>query len=274
MLIDSHCHLQDPAFDADRQEVYRRARAAGVSLIIPGYSLASSHAAVQLTRRLPSTWAQVGIHPHEARDLPDNWLPALDELANDERVVAIGEIGLDYYRDCSPRALQRQIFEAQLDLAVRRQLPVSVHSRDAEADTVAMLRAAGGVSGVLHCFTGSRQMAEALLELGFYLSFAGPVTFKNGQALRDLVRGVPVHRLLVETDAPYMAPVPMRGHRNEPQWVVYTACAIAHEINRPPKEVNKILVSNTIQAFSRLICDDENQERNEGDSIDEAENKW
>lgn len=274
MLIDSHCHLQDPAFDADRQEVYQRAREAEVSLIIPGYSLESSQAAVQLTRRFKSTWAQVGIHPHEVRNLPDAWLTELDHLANDERVVAVGEIGLDYYRDLSPRALQRQAFEAQLAFAVRRQLPVSVHSRDAEADTVAMLRAARGVSGVLHCFTGSRQMAEALLELGFYLSFAGPVTFKNGQALRDLVRWAPLDRLLVETDAPYMAPTPMRGRRNEPQWVVYTARAIADEINRSPIEVNQILVSNTIKAFSRLIGNDADQERDGANSVDETENGW
>lgn len=252
ILFDTHCHLQDPAFDEDREAVYRAAVDAGISVLIPGYSLASSKAAVTLARSWPEAWAMVGVHPHDAADLPSPWLDRLSESARDPRVVAIGEIGLDYYRDLSPRPLQLATFQAQLDLAVQLRLPVSVHSRDAEADTVACIRASGIHEGVMHCFVGSYDTARQLLDLGFYISVAGPVTFKNGQAIRDLVQKLPIDRLLVETDAPYMAPVPHRGHRNQPQWVVKTAEEVAVAKNMDPKEAFPIFVSNTYNAFRRL----------------------
>lgn len=252
ILFDTHCHLQDPAFDEDRESVYQTAVQQGIGILIPGYTLASSAAAVSLASRWSAAWAMVGIHPHEAADLPPAWLDALADAAQASRVVAVGEIGLDYYRDWSPRSVQQEVFRAQLDLAVALGLPVSVHSRDAEADTVAAIRASGIRGGVMHCFLGSYDMACQLLDLGFYLSVAGPVTFKSGQAIRELVAKLPSDRLLVETDAPYMAPVPHRGHRNEPQWVLSTAEAVALAKNMDPKEAFSIFVSNTYDAFRRL----------------------
>jgi TatD DNase family protein len=253
-LIDSHGHLQDPAFDVDREAVYARAREAGVGVIIPGYSVASSAMAVELTRHWAGTWALVGVHPHEVEGSEADWSERLVAWLDDPRVVGIGEIGLDYYRDLSPRPLQREAFARQLDLARRAGLPVSVHSRAAEADTLAMLREAG-VHGVLHCFTGSRDMARALIDLGFYISFAGVLTFRNADALRAVAALVPLDRLLVETDAPYMAPVPRRGHRNEPAWVVHTAEMLAGIKKMPAQEVFAQLMANSRQAFSRLDQD-------------------
>lgn len=251
-LVDTHGHLQDPAFDVDREAVYQRAAARGIGVIIPGYTLESSRAAVSLANRWPLAWAQVGVHPHEVADVPADWLQRLETMAAQDRVVAIGEIGLDYYRDLSPRPQQREAFVAQLGLARRLNLPVAVHSRDAEADTLDCLRAVPGTLGVLHCFTGDRAMAAQLLDLGFYLSFAGPVTFRSGERLGEVVKWAPWDRVLVETDAPYMAPVPHRGHRNEPSWVEDTALRVVALAGRDVEAGFSSLVSNTMQAFSRV----------------------
>ncbi|MCL8208362.1 MAG: TatD family hydrolase [Actinomycetia bacterium] len=251
-LVDSHGHLQDPAFDADRDLVWQRAVAAGVGVVIPGYSEASSRDAVALAERWPTAWAAVGIHPHEAGEWSETCRRAIAEWARHPRVVAIGEIGLDYYRDLSPRPLQRAVFLEQLALARAAGLPVSVHSRDAEEDTLGCLGEVPEVAGVLHCFTGSERMARRLLDRGFYLSFAGPLTFRNGQHLRDIARWVPLDRVLVETDAPYMAPVPYRGRRNEPAWVVHTARVLAQVKNLPEKEVFDQIVANTHALFFRV----------------------
>ena len=250
-LVDSHGHLQDPAFDADRAAAYQRAADAGVGVIIPGYDLPSSVRAVALAREWEGTWALVGIHPHEAAALPLGWLERLEDLAHDPHVVGIGEIGLDYYRDLAPREAQADLFRAQLDLARRLGLPVSVHSRSAEEDTVALLQESA-VGGVLHCFTGSREMAESLLDLGFFLSFTGVLTFPKADPLRAIAAWAPLDRLLVETDAPYMAPVPHRGHRNEPLWVLETARTLASLRSLSAKEGFPVLMENLHRAFSRL----------------------
>ena len=258
ILWDTHGHLQDPAFDEDRDAAYQRADAAGVGVIIPGYTLASSAVAVALAHQWPGAWAQVGVHPHEVADLPADWLLQLRAWARDSRVVAIGEIGLDYYRHLAPASTQRAVFEAQLALARSETLPVAVHCREAWDDTVAAIRAVPGVQGVLHCFTGDREQARAVLDLGFYLSFAGPVTFKGADALREVVRWAPRDRVLVETDAPYMAPVPHRGRRNEPRWVEDTAVRVVSEQGISRAAGFSTLVTNSMQAFARLTRRDEN----------------
>ncbi len=254
ILWDTHGHLQDPAFDDDRDAAYQRAQDAGIGVIIPGYSLASSEAAVALAHRWAGAWAQVGVHPHEVADQPPDWLEQLAGWAEDPRVVAIGEIGLDYYRHLAPPPAQRAAFSAQLALARSRDLPVAVHCREAWDDTVAAIRAVPGVQGVLHCFTGDRDQARALLDLGFYLGIAGPVTFKSADALREVVRWAPRDRILVETDAPYMAPVPHRGRRNEPRWVEETAARVVSEQGLPREEGFLALMANSMQAFVRLAA--------------------
>jgi TatD DNase family protein len=251
-LVDSHSHLQDPAFDKDRDVVWQRAHEAGIGVVIPGWSEPSSEAAVALAERWPAAWAAVGIHPHEAGAWSDASYARIAEWTRHPRVVAVGEIGLDYYRDLSPRALQRRVFLAQLELARDAGLPVSVHSREAEEDTIGCLREVPGVRGVLHCFTGSESMARRLLDAGFYLSFAGPLTFVSGEHLRAIARWLPLDRILVETDAPYMAPVPYRGRRNEPAWVVETARMLARVKNLPEKEVFAQIVANSKALFDRL----------------------
>jgi TatD DNase family protein len=250
-LIDTHGHLQDPAFDEDREAVWHRAEEAGVGVVIPGYHLDSSRQAVALARQWEGAWALVGMHPHEVEAAPAGWLEALEALIDDPAVIGVGEIGLDYYREISPRALQQSAFMAQLELARRRALPVAVHSRDAEEDTLALM-AEGGVLGVLHSFSGGQDMARQALDLGWYLSFSGMLTFKNAGPLREVCTWTPLDRILVETDAPYLAPVPKRGRRNEPQYVVHTAAMVASLKNLPLEEVNAQLVANTRQAFSRL----------------------
>jgi len=252
-LYDTHAHLQDPAFDEDRDARLKEAEAAGIGVVIPGYTLASSTAAVELAHRHPTTAAAVGVHPHDAGQVLGSEAESLlTRLMRDPSVVAVGEIGLDYYRDLSPRTIQREAFRRQLIWAREAALPVSVHSRDAEADCLAILREVDHRSGVLHCFSGSNTFLAALLDFGFYISVAGPVTFKNGEALREQVKGIPLDRLLVETDAPYMAPHPHRGHKNRPVWVVYTAEMVAQVKGEPREKVFSHLVSNSRRLFWRL----------------------
>ena len=233
MLIDSHCHLDFSKFDRDRDAVVRRAREAGVELIInPGYNLESSRRAVALTERYPEVYAAVGVHPHEAKTVTDEVIAELRLLAAQPKVVAIGEIGLDFYRDLSPRDVQRRVFRQQLALAADLELPVIVHSREAHDDVMAILMEniqypISSFKGVLHAFSGDRAMAEKVFDLGFCLGIAGPVTFRNARRLRALVRELPLKRLLIETDAPYLAPHPYRGKRNEPARVALVAAAVA-----------------------------------------------
>jgi len=230
-LIDSHCHLDFPQFDSDRQAVVQRAREAGVKAIInPGADLESSHQAVALAERYPEVYAAVGVHPHEARSVSDEVVAELRRLAAHPKVVAIGEIGLDFYRDLSPRDMQRQAFRQQLALAAELDLPVIVHSREAHDEVMAILMewARGPkLKGVLHAFSGDRAMAEWAFNLGFCVGIAGPVTFLNARRLQALVRELPLEWLLIETDAPYLTPHPYRGKRNEPARVALVAATIA-----------------------------------------------
>jgi TatD DNase family protein len=229
-FIDSHAHLADPAFDADRPQVIASARAAGASAVVCiGESLAAAARAREIAREHPDfLFFTAGIHPHDAADFDAGRdLPRLEQALH-TGAVAVGECGLDYHYDNSPRAVQRDAFATQLDLARHLDLPVVVHTRDAEDDTRAFLQSAArqNVTGVLHCFTGTETLARDALDAGWYISFSGIITFKNWTD-EALLRLVPDDRLLAESDAPYLAPVPNRGKRNEPAWVGYTVARLA-----------------------------------------------
>ncbi len=252
-FIDSHTHLADPAFDDDREAAIERARLTGArALVCIGESLAAAARARELAARHPGfVYFTAGVHPHdaagfdEARDIP----AIAAELA--AGAVAVGECGLDYHYDHSPRDRQRQAFAAQLELARTSGKPVVVHTREAEDDTRAMVEDAGraGVVGVLHCFTGTHALAEAAIAAGWYISFSGVVTFRKW-ADDDLLRLVPAHRLLVESDAPYLAPVPHRGKRNEPAWVSFTLARVAQARGVPPGELGASTVANAERLFA------------------------
>jgi TatD DNase family protein len=254
MLIDSHCHFNFNAFDEDRAEVLARARAAGVvALINPGTDLDDSRQIVALAETNPNLYAAIGFHPNDAANFDETTLAELRYLARHSRVVAIGEIGLDYYWDKAPRPVQWQVLEQQLALAKEVGKPVIIHQREAAADTMAILRqwAAGQPHPglVLHSFSGDRAMAEEALELGFYLGVSGPVTFKNARELPEIVAAAPPERLLVETDAPFLAPHPLRGKRNEPAYVKLVAERVAALRGLPLAEMSLRLSENTIALF-------------------------
>lgn len=256
MLIDSHCHIQDREFDADREEVLARAKGAGVNHVLAiGSTLSSSRRARDLAQKHPQVFAVVGIHPHNSRDADSDTFAAIRELAASERVVALGEMGLDYYRDLSPRNIQQRVFRYQINLARDLGFPIVIHDRDAHGDTLAILREekAGEVGGVLHCFSGSLEMARECMEMGFYISLAGPVTFANARRLARVAAGLPLDRLLVETDSPYLTPVPHRGKRNEPAYVTYVAEALARLQGVSLGEVKERTRANTIKLFGLPI---------------------
>jgi TatD DNase family protein len=228
-LFDTHTHLTDRRYDADLDAVFDRARGAGVvGFIVVGYDLVSSEASVALAARRDDVWAAVGIHPHNAKDGGRQALRRVEELSRAPRVVAIGECGLDYYRNLSPRHVQRQVFEAQLRLARERALPVIVHSREAMAETQQILGAQTPPrGGVMHCFDGTREDALRTAELGLYVSFAGPITYRRDRTLAEAAAAVAADRVLVETDCPYLSPDGHRGERNEPAHVRLVADAVA-----------------------------------------------
>ncbi len=230
MLIDTHTHLDDARYNADREAMIERARAAGVDTMITiGCDLATSRAAVALADRYPFVYASIGVHPHEVKHIQPDWYETFRELAAHKKVVAFGEIGLDYHYNHSSQEEQRQRFREQVRLARELRLPVIIHTREAQADTVAILREeqASDVGGVFHCFSGDAWLAKDALDLGFYLSFSGIITFQNATMLRDIAKTVPLDRLLIETDCPYLTPVPHRGKRNEPAYVAQVAEQLA-----------------------------------------------
>lgn len=229
MLFDSHAHIDDEKFDADRDEVIARALENGVTGILnAGASMASSARSVALTKQYKSVYAAVGIHPHDAKEALEKDYEQLAEWTKEDKVVAIGEIGLDYYYDLSPREVQRDVFIRQLDVARQTGMPFIIHDRDAHGEILDILKKeAKGMSGVLHCFSGSLEMAREVIKMGLYISIAGPVTFKNAAKLPEIVRNAPLDRLLVETDCPYLTPHPHRGKRNEPVYVRLVAMQVA-----------------------------------------------
>jgi TatD DNase family protein len=231
-LVDTHCHLDFGRFDADRADVVARAAAAGVTrIIIPALDLDNCAAILRLAQAYPGVYAAVGVHPNSTADWEDGWLTRLRALAAHPKVVAIGEIGLDYYWKESPPATQQRAFAAQLALAADLGLPVIVHNREASADVIPLLAqsplAGRERAGVLHSFSADAATARAALDLNFYLGFTGPLTYKSAESLRTIAAAVPLDRLLVETDAPFLAPQAWRGQRNEPAYVVAVADRLA-----------------------------------------------
>lgn len=254
MLIDSHCHLNFKAFDDDRPDVLARATAAGiVAMINPATNLEDSRQIVTLTEEIPHLYAAIGFHPNDAAGCDETALNQLRHLATHPKVVAIGEIGLDYYWDECPRPVQYRVFEQQLALAKEVNKPVIIHQRDSAADTMVVLRQWGASQAhpglVLHSFSGDMAMAEEAVALGFYIGISGPVTFKNAHALPEIVAAVPPERLLVETDAPFLTPHPFRGKRNEPAHVRLVAERVAVLQNLPFLEMSHRLTENTLALF-------------------------
>lgn len=251
-LFDTHAHLNNDDYDADREATLERARAAGVRLVVNvGYSLESSRASIELAGRCAMVYAAVGIHPHDAGTAPEGYLETLAELAGHPKVVALGEMGLDYYRDLSPRPAQQKVFREQLALARRLDLPVIIHDRDAHGDLMAILQedGLGPAGGVMHCYSGSWEMARQCLTMGFYISIAGPVTFPNAPRLKEIAARAPLDRLLVETDAPYLTPAPHRGKRNEPAYVRFTAEEVARQRAMGPEELAQACAENGRRLF-------------------------
>lgn len=252
-LIDSHAHLDSTDFDEDRDEVIKRAKLAGVVAVVNvGTDLATSRRALELAERCPEVFAGVGIHPHEADNVTDRTWAELEELAERPGVVAVGETGLDYYRDLSSRDRQRGLFERHLNLARRKNLPISVHCRDAHEDTLSILRQAaadGELRGVMHCFSGTDRMAGVCMELGLFISFAGTVTFPNARKLQSVCQSVPIERILIETDAPYLAPQDRRGKRNESAFVRFTAARIAELKGLSIDDVARVTTLNANRLF-------------------------
>ena len=251
-MIDSHAHLDEERFDEDRDELIKSLKENAISYVInPSSDMETSRRVVKLSNRYDNIFAAVGIHPHDAEGFKEEDLDELRELSKDERVVAIGEIGLDYYYDNSPREIQKEVFKKQLELAYELDLPVIIHTRDAMGDTYDILKEfEGRVRGVMHCYTGSIEMAEKFMKLGFYISIAGPVTFKNAVNVREMAKQIPLERLLIETDSPYLAPVPNRGKRNDPTNVRYVVDMLA---NLKEIQIDKIIEhsrENTVKLFS------------------------
>ena len=255
MLVDSHCHLDFDDFGAELDQVVERARGAGVCTMVTICTRLTSFDRVRaIAERYPHVWCSVGIHPHEAASEPDAETARLVELARHPKVVGIGEAGLDYYYDHSPRERQKEVFRRHIEAARLSGLPLIVHSRDADEDTVALLEegaAKGGLTGVIHCFSSTAFLAERALAIGFYISLSGIVTFRNAESLRVIARGVPDDRLLVETDAPYLAPVPHRGMRNEPAFVVHTAGLVAGLRGAETEAFARMTTANFHRLFSK-----------------------
>jgi TatD DNase family protein len=257
MLVDSHCHLEFPDFVAEQQAVIDRARAAGV-----GHFLTISTRVHRFDEiaRIAEAHADIscslGTHPHSAEEEGDITTARLVEMGAHPKVVAIGETGLDYYYDNSPRELQQEAFRRHIRAALELSLPVIVHTRDADEDTMRILREEGqgtGLTGVLHCFSSSPQLAEDAVEFGFHISFSGIVTFKKSEELRDTARKVPLERMLVETDAPFLAPIPKRGQRNEPAFVVHTANVLAGLHGLTHEALADRTTANFFDLFKRAV---------------------
>jgi TatD DNase family protein len=251
MAIDTHAHLEMEEFDCDREAVLARAVEAGLTAIVTvGTTLPDCEKAVALARLYKPVYAAVGIHPHEVKDIDAATYDALRLLARQEKVVAIGEIGLDFFYDLSAREVQLRRFQEQLTLAEELDLPVIIHDREAHPEALEILRLRKGcLRGVLHCFSGDWTMACECLDLGFHLSVAGPVTYRKADRLRAVAREIPLERLLIETDAPYLAPQPHRGKRNEPAYVVETARYIAEMRGIPVNELERQTAANARRLF-------------------------
>ena len=252
MLVDSHCHLDDRRFDLDRAEVLERARQAGVTLALAigsGDGPPDLEAAIRLADAVPWIYATAGIHPHEASRADAGSLEKVQQLCAHPKVLAVGEIGLDFHYDHSPREDQREAFVAQMEIARRAGKPIVIHTRDAWRETIDLLAAHWRGPGIMHCFTGDYAQAVESLDLGLLISFAGVLTFSKAGGLREVAARLPLDRILVETDAPYLAPVPHRGKRNEPAFVVETLRVLAQVRGMAEQEVAGATTANFLNLF-------------------------
>ena len=251
-VFDTHAHYDSGAFNQDRLEVLAGLPQQGVELIVnPGCDLPSSRKALELAHTFPFVYAAVGIHPSDCGDFEESQMGELEELARDEKVKAIGEIGLDYHwEDNPPKEHQKKVFALQMELAEKLGLPVVVHDREAHGDSMQMVREHPGVRGVFHCYSGSAEFAKQLLALGCMISFTGVVTFKNSKKAREAIAQIPLDRLMIETDAPYMAPEPYRGKRNSSLYVHRVAEAIAEINGISPEEVARVTLENGKRFFN------------------------
>ncbi|RJQ41036.1 MAG: YchF/TatD family DNA exonuclease [Nitrospiraceae bacterium] len=250
-MIDTHCHLEMKPFDDDREDVLKRAKDAGIEAVITvGSDMKGNTGSLRLSEKYDFIYSSVGIHPHDANDFTEEIYQQIKTWASSlPKVVAIGETGLDYHYDNSPRDMQKEVFKKHLLLAKELELPVIIHSREAKKDTLEILADSGISSGVLHCFSGDMDMAEKAMEMGFYISIAGPVTFKNASKLREITEAIPDDYLLIETDAPYLTPEPFRGKRNEPSFLVNTAEKIAEARKVSLEDIARITTLNARRLF-------------------------
>lgn len=256
MLVDHHCHLDFPNFEADLDGVVGRATSAGVGLLVTISTRIRRFATIQaIAERYPNVYCSVGTHPHYAHEELDVPVSEIIRLSAHPKVVAIGEAGLDYHYDKSPREAQAQGFRLHIAAARETGLPLVIHTREADADTIAILEeemAKGAFTAVLHCYTGGAELARRAVAMGHYVSFSGVLTFKNSEALRAIATDTPLDRLLVETDAPYLSPVPMRGKINEPAYVVHTATALAKVRGVSPAEIARITTENFHRLYAKV----------------------
>ena len=259
MLVDSHCHLDFPDFAAELDAVVARARAAGVGRMVTISTRVKKYAQViAVAEKFPDIFCSVGTHPHNAHEELDIDTKALVALTKHPKIVAIGEAGLDYHYDKSPRAAQEQGFRQHIAAARETGLPLVIHAREADADMARILEeetGKGAFPAVLHCYTGGRELAFKAMELGLYIGFTGILTFKNGQDLRDIARDLPADRILVETDSPYLAPLPYRGKRNEPSYVVETAKVMAQVRGVSAEEIARVTTENFFRLFNKVPRD-------------------
>jgi TatD DNase family protein len=252
MLVDSHCHLDFSDFAAERDAVVARARAAGVETMLTiGTRLDQFEGVQAIAEAYDGVWCSVGAHPHEAADHATLLAAQLLTLASRPKVIGIGETGLDFHYDLSPRDVQERVFRAHIAASRASGLPLIIHAREADREIARILREERPPPGVLHCFSSGRALAEAALDLGFYISISGIVTFRNADELRAIVRDVPIDRLLIETDAPYLAPVPYRGKRNEPAFVAATAAAVAQLKNVDAEQLAAATRDNFFRLFTK-----------------------
>ncbi len=250
MLFDSHAHINDSWFEQDREEVLKNIKSSDTAFYAEiGTDIPSSVAALELAKKHDFIYAVGGIYPHLAKDAKPEDIEKLRELSREEKFIAIGEIGLDYHWDDTDIPTQKDWFHIQLDLAKELDMPVVIHSRDAMEDTIKILNEHKGVEGIIHCFSGSKESAKILLDMGFYISFAGPVTFKNARRLAEAAESVPLSRLLIETDSPYLSPEPHRGKRNDPTNVSFVAKKIAEIKGITFEEVASATMDNAKRVY-------------------------
>lgn len=252
MLIDSHSHLEMPEFRRDLKEVIQRAKASGVEYVFTvGTEKEDWNRALEIAHSHPSVYAILGVHPHNAREIDEETYSTLRKLCTDDKVRAYGEIGLDFYRNRSPRDVQIERFREQIQLAKELGLPIVVHDREAHKETLEILKSekAEEDGGIIHCFSGDYEMAKECIEMGFYISIPGTITFKNAGGSQEIIERLPLQSLLIETDAPFLAPVPFRGKRNEPSYVRYTAQKVAEIKKVSFEKVAEVTTENALRVY-------------------------